>query len=229
VTLINTNGMTFIGPGSEWFWTAVSGLVLAVTFFLIYRQLSIARSANAFEQLNRITNEFDSERMTRHTLEIYLALQQGVNPENIPEGAASVIADFWEGVGALVRGGHVDRRLVHDSSGSRCRWWWAALAPNTRRFRIETGESRSGEHFEWLAGVMAEMDREAGVGPQYDEAYLLVTLDRRIQKARDQIRLMDELRAVIVRPMPPAVPPAPPPAAQRKRRPSPASLLPRPG
>jgi hypothetical protein len=32
VKLINTDGMSFIGPGSEWFWTALSGLVLAVTF-----------------------------------------------------------------------------------------------------------------------------------------------------------------------------------------------------
>ena len=29
--LINTDGMAFIGPGSEWFWTAVSGIVLVVT------------------------------------------------------------------------------------------------------------------------------------------------------------------------------------------------------
>jgi hypothetical protein len=41
---------------------AVSGIVLAVTFIAIYRQLSIARSANAFEQLNRISDEFGSER-----------------------------------------------------------------------------------------------------------------------------------------------------------------------
>jgi hypothetical protein len=35
VKLINTDGMAFIGPGSEWFWTALSGLVLAVTFIAI--------------------------------------------------------------------------------------------------------------------------------------------------------------------------------------------------
>ena len=29
--LINTDGMAFIGPGSEWFWTAVGGLVATVT------------------------------------------------------------------------------------------------------------------------------------------------------------------------------------------------------
>ena len=45
--LINTDGMALIGPGSEWFWTALTGLILAITFFAIYRQLSIARSATA--------------------------------------------------------------------------------------------------------------------------------------------------------------------------------------
>jgi hypothetical protein len=40
---INTDGMTFIGPGSEWFWTAVSGLMLAVTFIAIYRQFRLQR------------------------------------------------------------------------------------------------------------------------------------------------------------------------------------------
>ena len=75
VKLINTDGMAFIGPGSEWFWTALSGVVLAVTFLGIYRQLSIARSANAFEQMARIANNWDSERLARHKLEILIALQ----------------------------------------------------------------------------------------------------------------------------------------------------------
>ena len=44
VKFSNTDGMAFIGPGSEWFWTAVSGIVLAITFIAItfiaiYRQL----------------------------------------------------------------------------------------------------------------------------------------------------------------------------------------------
>jgi hypothetical protein len=43
VVLINTEGSALIGPGSEWFWTAVSGAVLAVTFLAIYRQLRLQR------------------------------------------------------------------------------------------------------------------------------------------------------------------------------------------
>ena len=39
MTLINTEGLALIGPGSEWFWTALQFTVLATTFIAIYRQL----------------------------------------------------------------------------------------------------------------------------------------------------------------------------------------------
>jgi hypothetical protein len=220
VKLINTDGMAFIGPGSEWFWTALSGIILAITFLGIYRQLSIARSANAFEQLNRIENEWASERATRHTLDIYLALREGVNPEQVPYGAASFVADFWESVALLVRAGHVDRRLVYEYMGNSVRWWWAALAPWTRRSRIERGDPKNGEHHEWLAGLMAEMDGKAGVGPLYDEAYLASTLGRRIENEQGRLRIAEELRAVIVRPMSPGVTTEPPSVAQVETAPA---------
>ena len=41
--LIITVGMAFIGPGSEWFWAALTGLVLAGTGVAIYRQLRMQR------------------------------------------------------------------------------------------------------------------------------------------------------------------------------------------
>jgi hypothetical protein len=41
MTLINTDGMAFIGPGTEWFWTALTGVVLGVTFIAIYSQLRV--------------------------------------------------------------------------------------------------------------------------------------------------------------------------------------------
>jgi len=37
--LINTDGLALIGPGSEWFWTALQFTALAVTLIAIYRQL----------------------------------------------------------------------------------------------------------------------------------------------------------------------------------------------
>ena len=49
---------------------------------------------------------------------------------------------------------------------------------------------------------MAEMERKAGV-TSFDEARLASTLDARITRTRDEIRVAEELRAVIVRPLSP--------------------------
>ena len=217
---INTDGMAFIGPGSEWFWTALSGAVLAVTFLGIYRQLRIARSANAFEQMNRLSNEWDSERMNRHKLEILLALKAGVKPENVPSGAASYVRDFWDDMGLLIKAGHIDRRLVYESFTAPCRAWWATLAPVTRRLRIEAADPRLSASHEWLAGVMAEMDAKAGLALEYDEAFVMSQLAERIDRARDQVRISEELRAVIVRPASPVEPSMPQPAVQEEAPPA---------
>ena len=109
---INTDGMAFIGPGSEWFWTALQFTALAITFVAIYRQLSIARSANAFAQIDAIHRESDSERLTRAKLEVFLAMREIRDPGDLPEAAATTVADFWEKVGTLARAGHIDRALV---------------------------------------------------------------------------------------------------------------------
>ena len=36
--LINTEGMAFFGPGSEWFWTALTFIALTLTFLAVYRE-----------------------------------------------------------------------------------------------------------------------------------------------------------------------------------------------
>lgn len=141
--LINTDGMAFIGPGSEWFWTAVSGLVLAVTFIAIYRQLRLQRSANSYGQLTEIDRQDISEPMLRMKLQILEALRDGVEPAQVPYGAASYVSDFWESTAALVRLGHIDVRLLHLVMGNGCRRWWAMLRPFLERARVEGGSRAS--------------------------------------------------------------------------------------
>ena len=220
MTLINTSGLVILGQGSEWFWSMAQFIVVVVTLAGIYRQLSIARSASAFEQRNRIVDEYVSERISRYQLDVLGALRDGTDPADLPYGAASFLAAFWEDVALLVRAGHVDRRLVYESIGNTCRWWWAALSPWTRRTRIEAGDPRTGANFEWLAGAMAEMGSQAGIDAPYDDAYVASTLDRRIQRAQADIRLAEELRAVIVRPMSTALLTPPPEPASTEETPA---------
>ena len=204
---INTDGMAFIGPGSEWFWTALSGIVLAVTFIAIYRQLRIARSAEARGELASLDREWGSERQMRYRLEVFLALRDGADRAHLPEGAANGLIDWWESVGQLTRTEALDRKAIYDSFGSVCQAWWAILTPYVQRVRAERGERRLYQDTEWLAGLMAEMGRRAGTATEQT----IGPLDVQITRTQDQIRVEQALRTVIV--ASPDAPPVAQPAA----------------
>ena len=151
---INTDGMAFIGPGSEWFWTALSGIVLAVTFIAIYRQLRLQRSQGAIEQIDAFNREWNSERLLSYRLNVLIALQDGTDPAHLPGTAAQTLGDYWEVIGTLTRAGHLDRRLLWDSIGNVCQMWWGYLGPYDRAVRARLGDPRFYANFEWLAAEM---------------------------------------------------------------------------
>jgi hypothetical protein len=199
VEFINTDGMAFIGPGSEWFWTAVSGMVLAVTFIAIWRQLALQRSAAGYAQVTDLSRQEVTEPMLRVKVEILQALRDGCEPAQVPYGAASYVIDFWEDIGVLVRQGHLDRRLLHESMGNVCRRWWATLHPFVERVRADVGP-RGAEHFEWLAGQMAILDQKVGDTTIYDAEFLARTFDYYERNLSDRLRTAEELRGFVLRP-----------------------------
>ncbi len=220
---INTDGMAFIGPGSEWFWTAVSGIVLAVTFYAIYRQVRLQASQGAIEQVNRIEAEYSSERFQRCTLELLLALRDGVDPANLPLDAAIAIANFWEGVGSLARRGHLDLQLLLDSgSAVYCQSDWVRLAPLLTKRRREFESPAMGEHFEWLVGRAEAWALKSGL--RLDDATLQAArLEESIATYEAGIRTEEALRAVTM--VLPSFAPAPPtfPTSVAQRSPAPAA------
>ncbi len=207
---INTDGMAFIGPGSEWFWTAVSGIVLAVTFLAIYRQLRLQASRAAVEQLDAAMREFFSERMLGHQLALLLALQAGVDREHLPHGSATAVYNYFHKVGQLARDGHIDMKNIGGMAGIG-RAWWATLEPYVRRHGATFGLLSVQDPFEWLVGRFAESMERAGATIVFDDAYLRDSLERRIAGTRDMLRVEQSLRTVIVA-APEVVPPPPPTA-----------------
>lgn len=220
---INTDGMVFIGPGSEWFWTAVSGMVLAFTFIALYRQLRLQSSSAAIDQLDRYQHEWESERTLQHELAILVALRDGTDPTHPPAGPASYVANFWERIAFLTRRGHLDRVLLWNSLGPVCYLWWATLAPFVLRVWSEQADPLLWEHFEWMAGLMDEMDRRAGNTVDSDEARraLLVT---QITALQGQHLVEQALRTVILAAPEPATV-GQPPAATRPRKRQPAAAI----
>lgn len=195
--LINTGGMTFFGPGSEWFWSMLQLVVVAISLIGLYRQLRLQSSASAFEQLRAIIQEWGSERMLRCRVELLRALRDGTDLAKLPRGVGVVMLDYWETVGLLVRNQHVSRRLVWDQIGNVCEVWWVTLRSGIMVVREEDGDATIGENFEWLSGVMADLDRRVAIPPVYDEALVVSTVDARLANAADTLRLVRSLRAPV--------------------------------
>ena len=209
---INTDGMAFIGPGSEWFWTALSGIVLAVTFIAIYRQLRLQRSQGAIEQLDAFLREWGSERLLSYRLKCLVALQDGADPAHVHDAAAGTLCNYWEAIGTLARAGHLDRTLLWDNHGNTCQLWWGYLGPYCRATRARLEDPAIYVNFEWLAAEMDSMDRRAGTGVIYNEAVLTAMLDGGVNNTRERLRIEQSLRTVIIA-SPEAVRAAPPATA----------------
>ncbi len=201
--IINTDGMALIGPGSEWFWTALGGVALTVSFTAIYRQLRLQTSAEAIEHLASLKKEWDSEGMARSVLATLLAIRENCEPTCLPV-AWHDIGDFWQRVGYMVRKKDVSRNLVHQYLSSEIRAWWPWLAPTVRFWRETEGLPSLYGHFEWLAGLMSEMDRKAGRTMTFGKEEVARSLESSIEICLHQIRNGEELRSVIVRPGSPA-------------------------
>jgi hypothetical protein len=196
--LINWQG-ALVGPGSEWFWSMLQFIVIAGTLIGLYRQLRLQSSQGAIEQLDAFEREWASERNIRHRLNILVALRDGTDSANIPRAAAYALANFWEKVGSLTRGGHIHPRLLWNVSGNDCQEWWAILVPFVRLRRSEAGgDPTIYEHFERLAGLLAEMDRRAGVPPIFDEATVASWRGGRITQYQHQLRVEQALRTVVL-------------------------------
>jgi len=191
VTFINTDGMAFIGPGSEWFWTAFSGIVLAVTFLAIYRQLALARGANAFAQLGGLVDAWNGERLIRKRLDALHALRDGAAAADIPDSPASAIANFWEKVGALVRAGHIDASLIAEGFVG-ANDWWGILAPWMLKVRAEDANPNLWEHFEWHAGTLVRLHPTTA----FDQQRFERTLEQRITANEADLRDLVAMRTV---------------------------------
>ena len=209
---INTDGMAFIGPGSEWFWTAVSGIILVVTFIAIYRQLRLQSNASAIEELEAFDRESNSERANRYSLAILVALRDGTDPADLPEAAYGYALDTWERFALLYRTGRRSAKLLAQRNTLAPQGWWMMLAPRIRKGRDRFGDASIGENLEWLAGVMAETDRRAGV-QALTPATVSSLIDGWIAETTEKIRIEQALRTVILAAPDEAIVVAPPTGA----------------
>jgi hypothetical protein len=202
VKLINFDNLVLLGPGSEWFWSALSGVVLAVTLLALYRQVRLQRAAGAMEQASRLSREWYGERMTRSKLGVLTALQSGAEPAAVPPGGAGGILNFWEEMGYLAKAGHLEVDLVFDVFGGNVLIWWFFVGPYARAIRLEQRDPEVGENFEWLVSRIRHLQLRAG-GPVPTAELARQLIPGLVIRLREELETFEALRAVIVRSGPP--------------------------
>src|SRR5262249_3390636 len=148
----------------------------------------------AIEQYSRLVHEWDSELMLRHRLAVLMAIQDGADLDAMHD-AIGPIGNFWEGVGFLVRDGHVQLRLVSRAFCVPVRMWWAALAPTVALWDTEENESGVWSDFKWWAELMDENDRKAGKQRDFGEDFLRTSLPSAIATNTKALRTAEALRA----------------------------------
>lgn len=195
MSIVNLEGLTLIGEGSEWFWVMAQFVIVAITLVGIYAQLKLARNANAFEQANRLTEEWHGERLTRRRVAVYTRLaEQG--PDADISSAAVAIGNFWENVGSLVRAGHVEMSVVYEGLSAAGRAWWVLLEAQIRRIRAEQDPAVF-EHFEWMVGEFVRLDRENGVpGAAWTRDAVLARIPNLMERERVAIAEFEAMRTV---------------------------------
>jgi hypothetical protein len=155
VKLINTDGMAFIGPGSEWFWTALQFSALAITFVAIYRQVRAQRSASLYEQLTAWNAEFLGPKMVRDKLALLLEIEHRDPAQGLPQ-ANDEVPDFFERLGYLVSRGDVRREDFWNDARLVLSFYWGVLAPYIEHDRLASGDPTL---YRWFESVELEMRR----------------------------------------------------------------------
>jgi hypothetical protein len=214
--LIDGRALVLIGPGSEWFWSALSGIVLAVTVVALYRQVRLQAHATAIEQLTAFEAEWASERLNRFKLDILRELRHGTDPAHLSEGPTFAVFNFWERIGSLAKGRHLDVELLSTVNLGVCQQWWGTLRPWVMAGRSEIGPT-FGEGFEWLAAAVTKVNKRQG-NRDMDS---LGDLDEFIANLEYRVGVEVALRSGDVSPGAPAAPRAPdgPPRTRERGRP----------
>jgi hypothetical protein len=128
VTLINTDGMAFIGPGSEWFWAAAQFVVVVVTLYGIYRQLRSQGAANAVQRIETLEGEWKSPRMVYARLVLALHLKyESPNLDGLAKAAP--LLNFFVNLANLNEAGYLSVEEIEANWGMQIPIWTALTAP----------------------------------------------------------------------------------------------------
>lgn len=206
--VINTDGLALIGPGSEWFWTALQFLALAVTGFVIFRQLRAQAWATSMTMAIRLADDFRIE-LLRSKL---IALMDVTRNRQVMTPAIERVGGWFDGTSEDVDQGYIPAAIARQQWGEIGQTFWAVFRPVVEeRRKTEPDLWKAWER--WVDDVVIE-DRKAGLIRVFSDAYLARWIPEAIAFYLDALRLREEEKRGVI-PVWPAVEPSEAPQDDR--------------
>lgn len=193
---INTEGLTIIGDGSQWFWAMAGFFAIPLTGYAIYSQLRAQRSANRVRAFSALRAEWRLDHLGRSGLAVLMhhaAGKPGWPPTLAPVG------NFFERVAVLVKRGDVNAEDVWTEFGSALQLYWllnAAVVAEERKKDPRLWE-HMWERWEALAQAMTEVSHRRGY-PRADLEMARAVLPVTISDSIEALRVEQEAKAGLI-------------------------------
>jgi hypothetical protein len=194
---VNVDDLTVFGAGSEWFWTMLTMVALTVTFIAISRQLRAQRAANAFAQLQELSDEWLSPRMRHVCLRLALGLRYGNDPAT--ELYSGTVDNFFRKLELLHRNGYLETELLWTNFGEDVVRYWTVMADLVEKVRTDYGSPGEYAEFERLMKLMRGTMADRGFPPfETDAASIAGRLDWIIDGLTMSLRLEQEIKDGVI-------------------------------
>lgn len=153
---------------NEWVWNLVQAVLVVVGFYLVIRQLRLARDQNSITHLNYFREVWNSEPLLRARLAV---VENTVREEADFEGYEDVLATFMADLGAAIGIGQANTEHVWSYYSYYIDGYWLLLSPKITRYREKISDKTYFEEFEALYKLSAKVSRRHGAFPML-ESYL---------------------------------------------------------
>ncbi len=158
--------MILFSPNGEWFWIMCQFFTVAISLFLILRQLRFQRDAHLINSMDILNRRWNSKLM----VQARRSLCHEYNPESKSLSHSSIIVcTFFEELGIFLNRKIVDIDIVWDLYSFYIEHYWGMARNGVMVLRREENDNSYYERFEGLYSEIQHYSRSKGF-PKHDRA-----------------------------------------------------------